>query len=44
MDKRINLIMPMAGKGSRFSSNGFEFPKPLIEINEKPFFIGLRNQ
>lgn len=38
MSKQINLIMPMAGKGSRFSRNGFEFPKPLIEINEKPFF------
>ncbi|MFW2487159.1 sugar phosphate nucleotidyltransferase [Clostridium chromiireducens] len=38
MNNRINLIMPMAGKGSRFSKNGFEFPKPLIEINGKPFF------
>ena len=30
--------MPMAGKGSRFSSKGFLLPKPLISIYEKPFF------
>ena len=30
--------MPMAGRGSRFSGNGFDRPKPLIEINGKPFF------
>lgn len=34
----IHLIMPMAGRGSRFSSQGFDFPKPLIKIYEKPFF------
>lgn len=38
MDKKVHLIMPMAGAGSRFSKNGFVLPKPLIEINEKPFF------
>ncbi|WP_252254639.1 sugar phosphate nucleotidyltransferase [Clostridium sp. ZBS12] len=37
-NKSINLIMPMAGSGSRFSKEGFELPKPLIEINNKPFF------
>jgi len=30
--------MPMAGRGSRFSEVGFELPKPLIPIHEKPFF------
>lgn len=34
----VNLIMPMAGEGSRFFKDGFFLPKPLIEINEKPFF------
>ena len=29
--------MPMGGAGSRFFKNGFVLPKPLIEINEKPF-------
>lgn len=34
----INLIMPMAGGGSRFAQEGFEVPKPLIELRGKPFF------
>lgn len=34
----INLVMPMAGAGSRFNESGFDLPKPLIEINGKPFF------
>lgn len=36
--KKIHLIMPMGGKGSRFSKEGFQMPKPLIEIHGKPFF------
>ncbi len=35
--KKIHLIMPMAGAGSRFFKNGFVMPKPLLEINGKPF-------
>lgn len=35
---KLHLIMPMGGKGSRFSGYGYEFPKPLLEIREKPFF------
>lgn len=38
MKQKIHLIMPMAGAGSRFFKNGFVMPKPLIEINNKPFF------
>ncbi len=39
MDNKIHLIMPMAGKGSRFfSMNGGSMPKPLINLNGKPFF------
>lgn len=38
MSQGIHLIMPMGGKGSRFSENGFSIPKPLIIINDKPFF------
>ncbi|MDC7288816.1 NTP transferase domain-containing protein [Blautia schinkii] len=37
MKKKLHLIMPMGGAGSRFLKNGFEMPKPLIKINEKPF-------
>lgn len=32
-----HLIMPMGGAGSRFYKNGYMQPKPLIEINGKPF-------
>lgn len=34
---KVHLIMPMGGAGSRFFKNGYMMPKPLIEINEKPF-------
>ena len=35
---KLHLVMPMAGRGSRFFDNGFVQPKPLIEIHGKPFF------
>jgi len=34
--KMINIVIPMAGAGSRFVKAGFEKPKPFIEINDKP--------
>ncbi len=36
--KHLHLIMPMGGRGSRFSEEGIEIPKPLINISGKPFF------
>lgn len=36
--KRLNVIMPMGGGGTRFGNHGFNVPKPLIEIYDKPFF------
>ena len=36
--KDLHLVMPMGGKGERFFKDGFELPKPLIEINGRPFF------
>lgn len=36
-EKKLHLIMPMGGAGSRFFKDGFVIPKPLIEINGKPF-------
>lgn len=36
--KQLHLIMPMGGAGSRFFNYGFVMPKPLIEIEGKPFF------
>jgi len=32
----MNILVPMAGGGSRFASAGYTFPKPLVEINGKP--------
>lgn len=32
----LNILIPMAGSGSRFESAGYSFPKPLIEVNKKP--------
>ena len=34
--KKLKLLIPMAGKGSRFAEKGYVFPKPLIEIKNKP--------
>lgn len=32
----MNIIIPMAGAGTRFKEKGYSFPKPLIEIHGKP--------
>lgn len=32
----MNVLIPMAGAGSRFEKAGYTFPKPLIEVNGKP--------
>jgi len=33
---KMNVLIPMAGAGSRFAKAGYTFPKPLIEVNGKP--------
>jgi HAD superfamily hydrolase (TIGR01509 family) len=33
---KLNVLIPMAGAGSRFEQAGYTFPKPLIEVNGKP--------
>jgi len=35
-DERLNVLIPMAGAGSRFASAGYTFPKPLIDVNGVP--------
>ena len=35
-NKKMNVLVPMAGAGSRFASAGYTFPKPLIEVVGKP--------
>ena len=35
-DNKLNVIIPMAGAGSRFAQAGYTFPKPLIDVKGKP--------
>jgi len=35
-DEKLNVVIPMAGAGSRFEKAGYTFPKPLIDVNGKP--------
>jgi HAD superfamily hydrolase (TIGR01509 family) len=35
-DKNLNVLIPMAGAGSRFEKAGYTFPKPLIDVKGKP--------
>ncbi len=37
--KKIHLIMPMGGEGSRFRDQGYTCPKPLMMIKGRPFFF-----
>ena len=32
----LNIVIPMAGRGSRFAEAGYELPKPLIKVKGKP--------
>lgn len=36
INKKLNILIPMAGAGSRFQQAGYIFPKPLIEVNKEP--------
>jgi HAD superfamily hydrolase (TIGR01509 family) len=36
VDNKLNVLIPMAGAGSRFEKAGYTFPKPLVEVNGKP--------
>jgi hypothetical protein len=35
-DNKLNVLIPMAGAGSRFEQAGYTFPKPLIDVDNKP--------
>ena len=35
----INIVIPMAGAGSRFSEAGYEKPKPFIDVAGKPMIV-----
>ena len=34
--EKMNVLIPMAGAGSRFQAAGYTFPKPLIDVRGKP--------
>ena len=36
VDQKLNVLIPMAGAGSRFEKSGYTFPKPLIDVNGEP--------
>lgn len=36
IDYKLNIVIPMAGMGTRFFNAGYKLPKPLIEVNGKP--------
>lgn len=38
MSHEIQLVIPMAGRGSRFASAGYTKPKPLLEIHGVPMY------
>ncbi len=35
----INIVIPMAGRGKRFSKNEDSTPKPFIDVYGKPMFV-----
>jgi HAD superfamily hydrolase (TIGR01509 family) len=35
-DPKMNVLIPMAGAGTRFAEAGYSFPKPLIEVDGRP--------
>lgn len=37
----INIVIPMAGQGSRFAKAGYEKPKPFIDVNGKPMIVSV---
>ncbi len=34
--RSLNVLIPMAGHGSRFETQGYTFPKPLVEVRGRP--------
>ena len=34
----MNIVMPMAGRGSRFAQIGIKTPKPMIDVRGRPMY------
>jgi HAD superfamily hydrolase (TIGR01509 family) len=43
LTKHVNIVIPMAGNGSRFASVGYKQPKPLIPVFGKPMISWVVN-
>lgn len=39
----LNIVVPMAGRGSRFANAGYKLPKPLIMVHDKPMIQYVTN-
>lgn len=39
----LNIVIPMAGRGSRFAKEGYELPKPLIDVHGEPMIAFVTN-
>lgn len=39
----LNIVIPMAGRGSRFANAGYIMPKPLIDVNGHPMIECVTN-
>ena len=37
--QKINVVIPMAGLGSRFTKAGYDLPKPFIDVRGKPMIF-----
>jgi UDP-N-acetylglucosamine diphosphorylase / glucose-1-phosphate thymidylyltransferase / UDP-N-acetylgalactosamine diphosphorylase / glucosamine-1-phosphate N-acetyltransferase / galactosamine-1-phosphate N-acetyltransferase len=37
----LNIVIPMAGLGSRFSNQGYEKPKPFVDVLGKPMIVNV---
>ena len=33
------VVMPMAGRGSRYATQGYEIPKPMINVAGQPMIL-----
>lgn len=38
---RVQVLIPMAGRGSRFAEAGYSDPKPFIEVEGRPMILGV---
>ena len=41
--RMLNIVVPMAGRGSRFVNAGYKLPKPLIMVHDKPMIQYVTN-